>query len=314
MDQLLARTSSGGATAWYLPDKLGSVRDIVNTSGTVLDHVVYDSFGIIVTETNSANGDRFKYAGMEYDSVTGQYYDRARNYSSNLGRFINLDPAGFSAGDTNLLRYVGNNPTDETDPLGESSGASETSSESTSEEQGAQEAAVAAKEQAAYMQERTNLQNTARRASIDDTNKRAFQNEQITIWGIQEDDANKIYSRELTQATQAEILYNNLALQLGESDAALKFEVAEVLQNAVQRGQAVASTEVRVGLEVKINTQKRQMVQKRDMYLVDMMIQRIEAQQALARLDWAIAVRQMWIRAQMAQTPPAVPAGSKSAQ
>jgi YD repeat-containing protein len=67
VDQLLARTSSGGTTAWYLPDKLGSVRDIVSAAGTELDHIVYDSFGNIVTETDTANGDRFKYAGMQND-------------------------------------------------------------------------------------------------------------------------------------------------------------------------------------------------------------------------------------------------------
>ena len=33
VDELLARTSSGGTTAWYLTDKLGSVRDIVSSSG-----------------------------------------------------------------------------------------------------------------------------------------------------------------------------------------------------------------------------------------------------------------------------------------
>ena len=47
VDELLARTSSGGTTAWYLTDKLDSVRDIVSSSGSVLDHVVYDSFGNI---------------------------------------------------------------------------------------------------------------------------------------------------------------------------------------------------------------------------------------------------------------------------
>ena len=98
MDQLLARTSSGGTTAWYLPDKLGSVRDIVSTSGTELDHVVYDSFGNIVTETNAANGDRFKFAGMQFDAVISQYYDNARWYSASKGTFITLDPMGFSAG------------------------------------------------------------------------------------------------------------------------------------------------------------------------------------------------------------------------
>ena len=92
VDEILARTNSGGTTAWYLPDKLGSVRDIVSSSGTELDHIVYDSFGNILTETSAANGDRFKYAGMEYDSVTGQYYDRARYYDQATGRFISEDP------------------------------------------------------------------------------------------------------------------------------------------------------------------------------------------------------------------------------
>ena len=81
-------------TAWYLPDQLGSVRDIVSASGTELDHVVYDSFGNILTQTNATNGDRFKFAGMEYDSATGQYYDRARNYDEVTGQFTGLDPLG----------------------------------------------------------------------------------------------------------------------------------------------------------------------------------------------------------------------------
>ncbi len=118
VDELLARTSSGGATAWYLTDKLGSVRDIASTTGSSLDHVVYDSFGNIVTETNTGNGDRFKYAGMEYDSTTVQYYDRARDYDSATGTFMGQDPMGFAAGDSNLYRYVGNRPFSATDPTG----------------------------------------------------------------------------------------------------------------------------------------------------------------------------------------------------
>jgi hypothetical protein len=61
---ILARTSWAGTVAWYLTDRLGTVRDIVNSSGTVLDHIVYDSFGNIVTETHASNGDRFKFAEM----------------------------------------------------------------------------------------------------------------------------------------------------------------------------------------------------------------------------------------------------------
>ena len=64
-----------------VPDRqAGLGADIVNSSGTELDHIVYDGFGNILTETNATNGDRFKYAGMEYDSTTGQYYDRGRTY------------------------------------------------------------------------------------------------------------------------------------------------------------------------------------------------------------------------------------------
>jgi RHS repeat-associated protein len=125
VDELLARTSSGGTTAWYLPDKLGSVRDIVDPSGNELDHVVYDSFGNIVTETNAGNGDRFKFAEMEYDSTTGQYYDRARYYGSTAGRFESQDPKGFGARDTNLYRYVGDGPTNGVDPSGKDDYSSE---------------------------------------------------------------------------------------------------------------------------------------------------------------------------------------------
>src|SRR5262249_62123723 len=35
------------------------------------------------------------------------------------GRFLDQPPLGFNAGDTNLYRYVGNDPTDFTDPTGE---------------------------------------------------------------------------------------------------------------------------------------------------------------------------------------------------
>jgi RHS repeat-associated protein len=120
VDELLARTSSGGTSAWYLTDKLDSVRDVVSSSGAATDHVVYDSFGNITTETIATNGDRFKFAGMEYDAVAGQYYDRARELDSTVGRFTVQDPNGFSAGDSNLYRSDGNSPTNATDPTGES--------------------------------------------------------------------------------------------------------------------------------------------------------------------------------------------------
>jgi hypothetical protein len=43
---------------------------------------------------------------------------RARYYAPYLMRFISPDPLGFGGGDTNLYRYVGNDPVDFTDPSG----------------------------------------------------------------------------------------------------------------------------------------------------------------------------------------------------
>ena len=119
VDDILARTSSGGTTAWYLTDRLGSVRDIVNTSGTVIDHIVYDSYGNILSETSPSNGDRFKFTGMEWDAAIGQYYDHARWYGATAGGSRWSDPSAFDSGDTNLFCYVGNGATSFVDPSGD---------------------------------------------------------------------------------------------------------------------------------------------------------------------------------------------------
>jgi RHS repeat-associated protein len=119
VDAILARTSSGGTSAWYLPEKLGTIRDIADTSGALIDHVVYNSFGAVTSETNSANGDRFKFAGREYDRPSGLYYYRARYCDPPTGRFIGRDPMGFAAAYTDLYQYAGNDPTGLKDSTGE---------------------------------------------------------------------------------------------------------------------------------------------------------------------------------------------------
>ena len=47
----------------------------------MLDHVIYDSYGKVTSESNAANGDRFKFTGREYDATTGLYYYRALRWT-----------------------------------------------------------------------------------------------------------------------------------------------------------------------------------------------------------------------------------------
>jgi RHS repeat-associated protein len=116
LDQLLGR-DDGTASKWYLTDNIGSVRLFVTTAGTILDQLSYDSYGNILTETNSANGDRFKYTARDWDSEIGVQYNRERYYDPKAGRWLSLDPRGLSA-ESNLYRYAGNDPTVYTDPAG----------------------------------------------------------------------------------------------------------------------------------------------------------------------------------------------------
>ena len=55
----------------------GDVVGLVDAKGTVVNSYKYDAFGNIV-EAKEQVHNRFKYAGEQYDPITGQYYLRAR--------------------------------------------------------------------------------------------------------------------------------------------------------------------------------------------------------------------------------------------
>jgi RHS repeat-associated protein len=95
VDQLFAKMNPSNTTTWYLRDLNNSVRELVNTNGTVLDQLTYDSFGNILSETSPSNGDRFKYTSREWDSELGLDLYRGRYYIPGIGRFLSEDPSGF---------------------------------------------------------------------------------------------------------------------------------------------------------------------------------------------------------------------------
>ncbi|MEX2316721.1 MAG: RHS repeat-associated core domain-containing protein [Pirellulales bacterium] len=116
---------------WQLADHQGTIRDVVDSTGTLRKHVDYDSFGKVTGEsfyskagapvaaTHAEAVDQlFSYTGQEWDSHTKLVNYNARWYDPNTGRFLSEDPSGLDGGDANFYRYVGNSPLNATDPSG----------------------------------------------------------------------------------------------------------------------------------------------------------------------------------------------------
>ena len=118
VDQIMAQDAGGGQTNWLLADHLGSISEVLDNSGSIVDRLVYDSFGNVTSQSNASAGSRYGFAGREFDAETGLYFNRSRYYDPMTGRFINQDSSRFAGGDANLYRYVGNNPVSQSDPTG----------------------------------------------------------------------------------------------------------------------------------------------------------------------------------------------------
>jgi RHS repeat-associated protein len=123
-DELLSKITPSG-TVYYHHNALGSVTDLTNASGALVEKYKYDAYGTAaITDgsgnplTGSAYGNRFMFTGREYLAKTGLYDYRKRVYSPSLGRFLQTDPLRFDAGDVNIYRYCGNNPMNGTDGTG----------------------------------------------------------------------------------------------------------------------------------------------------------------------------------------------------
>jgi len=117
--EAITTQGSSGTTTYPLPDGMGSARDVVDTSSSVVDHIVYNSFGQVAYESNAAIAHWAGFAGYHTDASTGLDYADFRWYDPLVGRWISEDPLGFGGGDTNVSRYVGNAVTGGIDPTGE---------------------------------------------------------------------------------------------------------------------------------------------------------------------------------------------------
>jgi RHS repeat-associated protein len=111
-------TLAGDTTYFFLTDGRGNVIGLVAPDGDVPNTVQYSPHGEILSDAGNLT-DRFRFAGREYDAETGLYYNRARYYDPQVGRFISEDPIALSGG-INPFVFAGNNPVDKKDPTGTS--------------------------------------------------------------------------------------------------------------------------------------------------------------------------------------------------
>jgi len=123
VDEVFNGTGTPTDILWLLHDHQNTVTDVAtmsSTSGqaTLRNHLEYNAFGAITSQTNSAYAPLQTYTGQILDTVTGLLFYDARWYDPKLGRFVSEDPIGFAAGDANLSRYVGNGFPNATDPSG----------------------------------------------------------------------------------------------------------------------------------------------------------------------------------------------------
>ena len=102
----------------YHQQALGSVTELSEPGGSVVEWVTYDVYGkpTILGQQGTAvaqspDGNPYLFTGREYDPEDGLYYYRDRSYDPATGRLLQRDPAGCAEG-INLYRIRGINAND----------------------------------------------------------------------------------------------------------------------------------------------------------------------------------------------------------
>jgi len=114
----------GANTYYYHYDGLGSVTEITDSNGVLVERYEYDIYGKVTIKDSQDNilvessvSNPYYFTGRRFDLETGLYYYRARYYDPELGRFLTTDPIEYEGG-INLYTYVYNDPVNFIDPTG----------------------------------------------------------------------------------------------------------------------------------------------------------------------------------------------------
>ncbi len=107
VDSVLSEQRFSGGTAgnpeYQLTDLLGTVRGVeqrtARVNAAVVNTLQYDSFGKLISQSNTAKQPCHGFIGRDIKPVVGLTYNPNRYYSTQSVRFISQDPIGFAAGD-----------------------------------------------------------------------------------------------------------------------------------------------------------------------------------------------------------------------
>jgi RHS repeat-associated protein len=110
---------------WVQQDANFNVTALLDNSGNVVERYVYDAYGAVTILTSgwgSRIGSSYNWVhlfqGGRHDSGLGLSLFRERVLLVSLGRWLQVDPKGFDAGDVNLYRHLANMPGNALDPMG----------------------------------------------------------------------------------------------------------------------------------------------------------------------------------------------------
>ena len=123
IDDLVAKDCDTPSGRTYVQqDANHNVTALVNTSGTVTQRQIYDPYGVATVLTSawgSSGNAMFEYGhqGGRYDSISGLYNFRWRDYSPTLGRWMQQDPILYIDG-ANLYQFERSMAPGSLDPSG----------------------------------------------------------------------------------------------------------------------------------------------------------------------------------------------------